>query len=493
MWAGSGRGVAFLVQAVTLIILVRFLSPAEYGMADLVLVAIGLSTIFADMGAGPTLVQLKRVDPGHNSAGLITGCSLGIILSLSLWIFAPQMAQFFGSIAEPVTFTAMLRVGCAAYIITPFAVPAEAKLRRTMKFRAIAAVEVASLFTGVGVISVVLAVNEFGAWSVVVGQITYLCVRTALINIVDWPQYGMPARKHMRDVLWFGWGHSLGRLGNYSAGQGDNIVAGGVLGAASLGAYARAYKLMAVPAQLIGQVINQVLFAAFSRRQDEVALLNASYGTSVRLLVMMFAPMSALLILVGEDLVVGLLGSEWAAAALPFQILAAGTVFRAGYKISDSVVNAVGAVYRRAWRQWAFALCVLAFGWVGARYAGLPGLASGVVVALAVNYCMMASLALSVVGGRWVEWLSWHTCSLLPTAIVGLTTLSVNSIVLGSSAIPPLVRVAACFTAAVMVSGLLFKFLPQRWWLPDDIVVLIDKVRKRRQKPQGSAAIMGAP
>ena len=100
------------------------------------------------------------------------------------------------------------------------------------------------------------------------------------------------------------------------------------------------------------------------------------------------------------------LGPEWNAVVLPLQILAVGMLFRTGCKISDSLVRATGAVYRRSWRQTVYAVVVLLGAWVGQQW-GLEGVAVAILITLAVNFFLMAQLALCLCN------LSWRTFAVL--------------------------------------------------------------------------------
>src|SRR5690625_4622591 len=75
------------------------------------------------------------------------------------------------------------------------------------------------------------------------------------------------------------------------------------------------------------------------------------------------------------------------------QILSIGLVFRTGYKISDSLARATGAVYRRAWRQIVYAIAVFAGAWIGHIW-GIKGVSVGVLLAIILNYSLMTNLSM---------------------------------------------------------------------------------------------------
>src|SRR5690606_4465530 len=82
-------------------------------------------------------------------------------------------------------------------------------------------------------------------------------------------------------LLHFGAGFSLARIANYLANQGDNLIVGRFLGADALGIYGRSYQFVMIPANLIGSVLDRVLFPAMASVQQDVGRLGAVYLRAV--------------------------------------------------------------------------------------------------------------------------------------------------------------------------------------------------------------------
>src|SRR3989441_68923 len=140
------------------------------------------------------------------------------------------------------------------------------------------------------------------------------------------------------------------------------------LGVTALGFSDRAYKLMAMPAIFVGQVLDDVMFPAMAQIQAEREQVAKAYRRCVAAVALFALPLTALVLILAPDIVAVLLGSEWGDVVLPFRILAVGTLFCTSYKLSDSLNRAVGAVYGRAWREWAYATAVVGGSIVGQRW-----------------------------------------------------------------------------------------------------------------------------
>jgi len=161
----------------------------------------------------------------------------------------------------------------------------------------------------------------------------------------------------------------------------------------------------------------------------------------------------------GPDVVGALLGGGWEEVYLPFQVFAAGLFFRSGYKPSDSLAKATGSVYKRAWRQAAYALLVFSLALLGTRW-GIPGVAIAVLVAIIVNYLMMAQLSLSELGMKWSRFGSAHTRGLVTSAAVTAILLPTATLLRGGGAGPFAVLFGSLGVLGV-VGGLALWLRPQ--------------------------------
>ena len=195
------------------------------------------------------------------------------------------------------------------------------------------------------------------------------------------PKALLPHKQESIDLVVYAGGMTAARAFNFMALYGDNTVVGNRMSAADLGAYKNAYQLAAVPAQLLGQVMDRVIFPVLSRFQENKERVANAYLRGIALVAMITVPASIVVVLLGPEVIHVLLGggNKWDDAIVPFQIFAAGLIFRTSYKISDSLARAMGTVYRRAWRQAVYAGAVIVGALIGTAF-GLVWVAVGVSV-----------------------------------------------------------------------------------------------------------------
>ena len=414
LWMAWGKGAHAVLQMVILAVLARLLLPAEFGVVTAALVVIGFAGVFSQLGLGPAVVQRPTLERRHIDSAFGASVLFGLILGTATWTAAPAFAAFFR--IEGVA--PVLRVLAILFPLNGLAVVAESLAKRDLRFRWLANVDVASYALGYGLVGITLAALDAGVWALVGGEIAKSVLRAAIL-LVDRPpglRLELEARA-CRELLYFGGGFTIARAANYLALQGDNLVVARTLGPVALGFYGRAYGLMAGPAIGLGGVLDTVLFPAMAKVQHDRARLSRAYLRGVSLLATTILPLSAVLFVLAPEVVAIVLGPKWGEVVIPFQILAVGMLFRTSYKMSDSLARSTGAVYRRAWRQIVYAGLVILGAWLGQRW-GITGVATGVLLAVTVNFALMAHLSLSLTGVATGAFVRAHLPAVLLSAAI---------------------------------------------------------------------------
>jgi PST family polysaccharide transporter len=273
----------------------------------------------------------------------------------------------------------------------------------------------------------------------------------------------------------------MARIANYVALNGDDMTVGRFLGPTALGYYGRAYALMSAPAYGFGTVLDAVLFPAMAKVQDDARRLAAAYRRGVALIALLVLLPSVVIVLLAPELIEVVLGPKWMPVVVPFRILGIGMLFRTSYKMSDSITRSTGAVYRRAWRQFAYAGLVLAGAWIGQHW-GMTGVAWGTLMALTVNFVLMAELGLDVGHVTWGEFWQAHRPAVLLTAATFPLVFAATAL-LRRLALSPVVTVMVVAVLALAVGVSLMRAAPGTFlgadgqWMLDTLRTFIRRLR----------------
>jgi PST family polysaccharide transporter len=454
-WNFIGITAQALLQLIILTVLARLLTPEDFGVVGAAMVVIGFSFIFSQLGIGTAIVQRAELKEEHLRVGFTLSLCSGVAMWFIIWASSRLVADFF----HMNKLISVLPVLSVVFILQGGSTVSESLLQRELRFRFLAVLEILSYLIGCTT-GIILAVSGRGIWALVASHLSQVIVKSAgVVFFQPHPMTPCMKRDALRDLMYFGGGFTAARIANYTATQGDNLVVGRYLGPEALGMYGRAYQLLVMPATFFGVLVDKTLFPAMSRIQDNHEQLALVYRRGVASIALVSLPVSLLFFVLAPELVRLLLGEQWSAVVVPFQILSIGLLFRTSYKISDSLARATGAVYRRAWRQGIYAVLVLTGAWGGLRW-GIEGVAAGVLIAITANFLFMAQLSLKLTGLSWREFITAHVAGVRLSMIWGVMIFIVMFMCRKWS-VPYPFPVAAVLLVVICVTALLWWRLPR--------------------------------
>ncbi|KLK93399.1 hypothetical protein AA309_08685 [Microvirga vignae] len=388
-WIFSGSGALAVVRILVLAVLARILMPADFGIVGAAMVVVTLGEVFARVGVAPSIVQMRDLTEAHIRTGFTLSVLFGVAAGAVTWLLAPLVASLFQMPAlEPV-------VQALAFLfpIRSISIVSEGLVQRQMRYKAMAATEFVSYLLGYAPFAISAAALGFGFWALVVGQVAQTAILSAgfmllgrhtLRPLIDGPI--------AREIAHFGFGTTVARIGNHIAMNADYFIIGRWLGPAALGIYTRAFYFVAQPTNMIGAVADKVLFPAMASIQDKNERLNRAYVRAIGLIAMVSFPVAAFLIALAPEIVRILLGHNWDAAVLPFQILLLSLPFRTAYKLTSTLLRASGFVYTLALWQWIYAASVVTGAIAGTPF-GINGVGLGVSTAIVLNFWLGLAFA----------------------------------------------------------------------------------------------------
>lgn len=185
--------------------------------------------------------------------------------------------------------------------------------------------------------------------------------------------------------------------------EGDKIILGGIIGLESLGIYNMAFQLANLYPNNTLTVSNSILSAALPKFADDQEVLKSKYYSFLQVFAFFSVPIQVIMALAAAPLITLLYGSQWGAAALPFQILSIFAILRTLTSSTGSVLNSIGKPNIALKLVLIYAPIHLLFSYTGSLF-GITGLAV-FVVALKLMYTPYEMhVALSAFGSSAKEW-----------------------------------------------------------------------------------------
>ena len=338
---GWSAGTKFAGQIVTwalTIIVVRLLTPEDYGLLAMAMIFVSFLDVFGDLGMGAALIQAREssADLSRRIFGVI------VLVNLSLYgllfTIAPLIADFFN---EP-RLVDIIRVIAIRFIFLIFETVPRSLLERDMDFKYRSIVVVASAVIG-GVSTLLMAWYGLGVWSLVLGSVLTGFCQALGMNLIK-PYFKLPSFDFsgMKKYISFGGYISLERALIYIQAQSDSFIIGKLLGKESLGFYSMSRDLASMPMLKLMATINQVALPAYASIQDDAEKI-AYYFLKVMRITAFFAfPVFFGISAVSEPLILTLIGDKWAQAIMPMQILCLIMPLRMLGNLLPSVLRGVG-------------------------------------------------------------------------------------------------------------------------------------------------------
>src|SRR5215470_8756992 len=317
-WMAGMRLLSQLFAWAVTIVVIRLLSPTDYGLLAMATVFLEFFTMIAEFGVGAAAVQAHDMDEPK----LRTLFGFAMVVNLALFIItyltAPLNARYF---REP-RVVSIVRVLSVQYLLTIFSVIPQAQLARKLDYKGPAVVELSAAITA-SVTTLVLALAGRGVWALVWGSLASALCRTVGLNLLS-PFITTPAFRFRgtRNLLGFGGNVTVTRVLWFFYSQADVLIGGRLLGKDLLGLYSVAMNLASLPARKSSAIINQVSFPAFARIQHDRQRYASSFLLAVRILSFVLFPVLWGMASVAPEMIRVLLGDQWTAVTGPFQLLA---------------------------------------------------------------------------------------------------------------------------------------------------------------------------
>lgn len=389
-WTLFFHGIQFFLRIGSSIILARILFPEDFGLMALASIAIQFARRMANFGFSMVLVQLKEIKQEHLDTVFILNTILIGIVSSGLFFASPWLGEFFDNEQLPL----ILKFLSVDFFFRSFASVPGSVMRRGMRFKEINMIDTAARTCTIAG-TVILAIMGYGVWSLVYGTMIGTLIRCVSTFIVaGWLPTFRFRQWALKDCFAFGMWVYITAFINYGINKVDYFIIGRFLGATQLGYYERAFDLMSLPRKRLVQKVNNVVFATYSRIQDDDKRLVKGLLKVTRYLGVVAFPVMGWLFLAAPSFIPVIYGEKWIPTILPLQIMCLSGLFDSFTLLFTPMLQARGWVGNQARRKGLY-LAILA----GAVYAGIEwgiiGVAIGVAVASVVHLALMMSITVS--------------------------------------------------------------------------------------------------
>ena len=348
--------------------LYRILAPSDFGLMAICTVFVTFLSLITELGLGAALVQKKDLDiqSQRQVLGLVTIFSVSVFLLMLL--LAPLVAWFY----EDPRLTGLLRLLSIHFLLMIFLVIPRAQLEREIDFKRRSIVDLSGAVIG-GMIQLGLAFSGYGVWSLVWGNLAIFLVQAIGINIIC-PIRCLPSFdfRGTKQLFSFG-GYFMGSRVIWAIyTQMDVLIAGKIVTKDALGIYAIAMHLASLPMHKLMGLVNQVLFPAIARFQDDITQVENYFIKAISSMAFIVFPVLWGISSIAPEITLLVLGESKSEVILPLMILSLVTPVRM-LDMTAPLFNGLGKP-QIAFENLCFASVVMSLSFlVGAQW-GITGL-----------------------------------------------------------------------------------------------------------------------
>lgn len=372
LWLTAQKWAVRITGFVTIAILTRLLTPADFGAVAAASTLLPFFYLLADLGFATFIVQTERVDRRMLSTAWWFSLVAGVVLWAVLFLLAPLM----GAVFRAPSVSPVLQVISFSVVLTSVGSVPIALLRRDMRFRTLALQAGTAAFLA-QIVAVVVAVAGGGVWALVWQTLAAQFV----IVVLAW-----------RSARWvpsirFSWTvfRRMARFGSKvlgvefvaaARGWAEAAIISSFLGLSALGYVNIAQRLVQIVQDLTASAIVPVSTVAFARIRSSADRLSSAYLRSLR---MTYAAVSAplTLLVVSAPLVVPLVfGDGWEPSYSLTQVYALAGVLTVAASLDHGLFYGLGLPGR--WLLYGLAVDAVTVGTtLVAVHSGLTAVAWG--------------------------------------------------------------------------------------------------------------------
>ncbi|NNF66978.1 MAG: lipopolysaccharide biosynthesis protein [Gammaproteobacteria bacterium] len=373
-WLTTARFVAQVSSWAVTLIVIRLLTPADYGLHAMVAVLYSLLIRISQSGVDRAISRHPDFKDSNLSQLLGFYLLLNFALFVAVWFVAPLVAAYY---QEP-RVVLLLRVLAFGFVITLFKLIPVGLVWRELDYRTHAIASLIGTVSG-SLVTLGIAIAGYGVWALIIGNLVvpgsaaiYLQLKKRWLVL---PRFSFG---ESFSIVKYAWTIGAGFFVWQFAWGLDVLLGGKQIAAAELGFYVVAIHLCAMPLDKVVPLANEILYPAYSRLQSDPAAINQYFQKSLVSICFVLFPAFLGLAAISEWLVPVVFGANWIGIERIMLIVALAMPFRVLLSMCNPVLNATGSAHLSLWSG-VFAVIFIAaavsvgihWGAIGLAYAAL--------------------------------------------------------------------------------------------------------------------------
>jgi O-antigen/teichoic acid export membrane protein len=339
------------IHILQLMILARYLTPHDFGISAILIVVIGFSQTFVDFGLSKSIIYKSDV----SSEQLSTLYWLNILLSLIVYVFIFFLSPIIADFYNEKSLDKLIILISISFVFQSFGQQYRTLFQKELKFDILAKIDIFSMLLAF-ILSVLLAINQYGIYAIVYSVILMSLMKSILLVYFGLSFHKPSLRFNLSEVKEFI------VFGSYSVGSGlagtimaemDTILIGKLLGTETLGLYNIIKDLILKPAQLINPIIIKTAFPTMSKYNNDINKVKTIFLKLINYVSSINFPIYIASFILAPEIITIFLGEKWLSGVTIFQILSIWALIRSRGNPTGALIMALGKPqYGMYWNIW---------------------------------------------------------------------------------------------------------------------------------------------
>ncbi len=271
-----------ITQLLKISVLARFLDKTDFGLMAIVMVVLGFTNLFVDMGLTSAILHKQNITKNQYASLYWINFVFSFVLFIVVWFISPFVASFYNQ-PELITLIPLMAL---TIVFSAFGRQFKVIEQKELNFRFISLVDIVGSILSL-IFAIFLAYYGYGIYSLVYSVILLQIISNTAFLIKGIKRIGIKlhfALAETRPFLKIGIYQVGGQIINYFNRDLDILIIGKFFGTEILGSYSLAKQLVRRPLQIIDPVITKVGLGVFPKYQNDNKRLSELFSKVLTIL-----------------------------------------------------------------------------------------------------------------------------------------------------------------------------------------------------------------
>lgn len=387
-----GSIVARLIGVGSIAVLGRVLSPADFGIYALSIIAVSLMGAVSNRQFALALIRIPQLEKAHYDTAFTLSIIWGAIASTLLLGFSLFLQIWYPSSPFGVTIS--------VFAVLPLIESARSirivRFEKALNLVPETTIDVVSKLGQVAV-SIALALIWRDHWALVAGLVTY-GIGSALLTYFFAPYRPSLSLKGWREFFVFGGWLSGTGLAGIAINMFDSLMVGLMLGTKSAGIYNMGMELNRMTTDTLGAAVARAAYPGLASIRSDPPRLKAAYLKAQELLIAIMLPVGAGLAVTASEVIRVAVGGQWGGSVLILQCLAPVAAVSMTVYLTQAVLMAESQTKAMFFRNLIVVCVQIPLILVGTWFFGIVGTLAGRGCGMIVHTLLSLSLVKEYTG-----------------------------------------------------------------------------------------------